>query len=140
VYGGSGDDLIVGGYGNDTLSGGPGADQINAQDGQKDTIVFCAGEYDAVYYDRGLDVLQGCIAPQGTAGKDTGLTAGETSKATTLSAEQPPEGLFEHSGKVLVEHEDKELCLPEKELKGHLKHGDEILNPAGCSSAEQGRR
>jgi hypothetical protein len=41
----------------------------------------------------------------------------------------PPEGesvLVDHKGK-------KELCLPEAALKGHLKHGDEVIDEEGCS-------
>ncbi len=140
VYGGYGDDRVVGGYGNDTLDGGPGADQINAQDGQKDTIVIRTGEGDVVYYDKGLDVLEVPVSPQGTAGESTGLSAAEAAKKADLRTERPPEGLFEHTGKVLVEHEGEELLLSEKELKGHLGHGDEILDPTGRSGAEQGRR
>ena len=143
VYGGHGDDLVQGGYGYDTLDGGPGADRINAQDGQKDTINVCGSEYgDVVYYDKGLDVLRGCISPQGSAASEsTRLTAEEAAEAKVeLLTERPPADLFGHTGKVLVEHKGEELCLPEKGLKGHMAHGDHILNPAGCSNAEQGRR
>jgi hypothetical protein len=42
---------------------------------------------------------------------------------------------------VLVEHKGKkELCLPEAALKGHLKHGDEIIDEQGCSDTDQGSR
>lgn len=144
VDGGYGDDLVQGGYGYDTLSGGPGVDQINAREGQKDVINVCGGEYgDVVYYDRGLDVLQGCATPQGTAARESsGLSADEAIKAgkVKLSTQQPPKGLFEHSGKVLVEHKGKETCVAEKALKGHLGDGAKVVNPAGCSGAEQGRR
>ncbi len=129
----------MGGYGSDTLDGGPGADEINAQDGQKDTILIRAGEYDTIYYDRGLDVLQVPVSPQQTAIESASLSADEAGKVE-LSTERPPAGLFEHSGKVLVEHKGKELMLAEKELKGHIGHGDEILDPTGRSSVEQGRR
>ena len=124
VYGGAGNDLVVGGPGRDYLSGGTGGDQINAQDGYQDTI-NCNNEYDRVYYDRGLDILQEC--PSAGRGEN-------------LVTEQPPKDLFKHTGKVLIEHKGKELLLPEKALKGHLGHGDEILNPTGRSSVEQGRR
>ena len=144
VDGGYGDDLVQGGYGYDTLSGGPGADQINAQEGQKDTINVCGGEYgDVVYYDRGLDVLQGCVSPQGTAStQSAGMSADEAIEAgkVKLVAQKPPKGLFEHTGKVLVEHKGKELLVAEKELKGHMGHGDHILDPTGRSGAEEGRR
>ncbi len=141
VNGGYGNDLIVGGYGNDVLSGGPGGDQINARDGQKDTIVFCINE-DTVYYDSSLDVLRdSCVSPQGTASKSTSLSASEATETGqgTLVAKQPPKGLFGHTGKVLIKHEGEEQCVAAKELKGHLKHGDEVLNTQGCSDPEEGR-
>ncbi len=135
VKGGSGNDKVVGGKGNDTLDGGPSADTINAQDGQKDTILIRTSEPDTVYYDRGLDVLKNRMSAQGS----TSLTASEAGKVE-LSTERPPEGLFEHTGMVLVEHEGEELLLAEEELEGHLAHGDEILDPMGRSEAEQGQR
>ncbi len=112
---------MAGGLGNDTLDGGPGADEINARDGEKDTIVVRSGEGDVVYYDRGLDVLEGC--PEN-------------------AVELPPtESPFEAGTKVLVEHKGKkELCLPEAALNGHLKHGDEVLSWEGCSDTEGGRK
>lgn len=132
------------------MSGGPGIDQINAQEGQKDVINVCGGEYgDVVYYDRGLDVFQGCASSsqQGTAAgtntTTTTLTADEASKANKevkLAAEKPPKGLFEHTGKVLVDHKGKEKCVSEKALKGHIENGATIVNPAECSNAEEGRR
>ena len=139
VYGGYGDDLVQGGYGYDTLSGGPGADQINAQEGQKDTINVCGGEYgDVVYYDRGIDVLQGCVSAQGTAtmSAEEAIESGKVK----LRTEKPPKGLFEHTGKVLVEHKGKEMVVAEKELKGHMAHGDHILDPTGRAAAGEGRR
>jgi Ca2+-binding RTX toxin-like protein len=141
IYGGYGDDLVQGDSGEDTLDGGPGADEINAQDGQRDTIVIRSGEYDVVYYDRGLDVLQSQVYPQGTAGEGTGVTVDEAIEAgkVELAAEEPPEGLFEHTGKVLVEHEGEELLVAEKGLKGHLEHGDEILDPMGRSAGAEER-
>lgn len=144
VYGGYGDDLVQGGYGYDTLNAGPGADRINARDGQRDTIELCgSGAYDVVYYDRGLDVLLGCVSSREAAsGESAGLSADEAIKATRvkLSTVRPPESLFRHTGKVLVEHKGKELCVAEKALKGHIEEGDKIINPAECSSAEGGRR
>jgi hypothetical protein len=134
VTGGYGHDLVVGGSGEDTLDGGPGSDEINAQDGQKDTIVIRPGEYDTVYYDKGLDVLQEQTASQESADRSGELTASETGK-TELVAKRPPEGLFAHTGKVLVEHGAEELLLPEGELKGHLGHGDEMIDPTGRAAA-----
>ena len=139
VDGGYGDDLVQGGYGYDTLSGGPGADQINAQEGQKDTINVCNAYGDTVYYDRGLDVLQGCVSAQGTSAAMSAEEAIESGKVK-LRAEKPPKGLFEHTGKVVVEHKGKEMVVAEKELKGHTKHGDHIIDPTGRSGAEEGQR
>ena len=139
VDGGYGDDLVQGGYGYDTLSGGPGADQINAQEGQKDTINVCGSvSGDVVYYDRGLDVLVGCVSPQGTASTSTAMSAEEAIEAgkVKLVAEKPPKGLFEHTGKVVVEHKGKEMVVAEKELEGHMKHGDHIIDPTGRAGAE----
>ncbi len=135
LYGGYGDDLVAGGRGEDTLDGGPGADEVNAQDGQKDTIVIRSGEGDVVYYDKGLDVLVAPVSPQGTASLSA-TEAGE--KEVELSAERPPKGLFEPHGKVLVEHKGEELLVSERTLERHLGHGDEVLDPTG-RAAEEGR-
>jgi len=121
VDGGSGDDLIQGGYGNDALYTGLGDDQVNAQDGQRD-IITCGSGNDLIYIDSKLDVLRDC----GTGRAE-------------LSRLAAPDDLFAHTGKVLVDHDGDERCLPEEKLKGHLEHGDEIINPAGCSNASQGR-
>lgn len=114
INGQRGNDIIQGDYGNDTLSTGPGSDRVNAQDGERDRIICDTPASDAVYYDQGLDVLEGC-------------------RADLTRELPPPDGLFEPKGKILVKHKDKkELCLPEAALKGHLDHGDELLNPHGC--------
>jgi hypothetical protein len=136
VRGGYGADLVAGGPGNDTLDGGFGADEINARDGQKDTIVIRSGEGDVVYYDKGLDVLVVPASPQGSA---AGLSVAEAGEKAELSTERPPEGLFEPSGKILVEHEGEERLVSEQALEGHLGHGDEIIDPTGRASAEEGR-
>ena len=118
VNGQGGDDLIEGGPGRDTLSTGAGSDRVDARDGERDSIT-CQGSNDAVYYDRGLDVVEGCAA--------SGLTE-----------LPPPDGLFESDSKVLVGHAvgDDELCVPEKALKGHLEHGDEVLDWSGCTGRQ----
>jgi hypothetical protein len=115
VNGQGGDDLINGGPGRDTLKTGRGSDRVEAKDGEKDTIT-CDGS-DAVSYDVGLDVLEGC---------------------TPGLIELPPtDSPFDSDTKVLVEHkEGKELCLPEAALKGHMKHGDEVLDWSGCTEEE----
>ena len=130
---------MQGRYVYDTLSVEPRADQINAQESQKDTINVCDAYGDTIYYDRGLDVLQGCVSAQGTSAAMSADEAIESGKVK-LKAEKPPKGLFEHTGKVLIEHEGKEKLVAEKELKGHMEHGDHVLDPTGRHSAEEGRR
>jgi hypothetical protein len=39
------------------------------------------------------------------------------------------------SGRVLVDHNGKELCLPLAALHRHLKHGDEVVDEEGCADA-----
>lgn len=135
VNGGKGRDIIVGGGGSDVLNGGPGFDRVNAQDGLKDTIVVCGNENDKIFYDKGLDVLRYCQASTSNT-----LTAMSTSEPTTggsnLSTQAPPKSIFENTGKVLVDHKSGEQCVAEKDLKSHIRHGDEIINPSGCSSTE----
>ncbi len=121
VYGGRGDDLIQGGFGNDALYTGRGDDQVNARDGHRD-VITCGSGNDLIYLDFGLDVLRDC----GT-------------KRANISRLAPPDDLFAHSGKVLVDHDGTDRCLPEEDLKDHLEHGDEIINPSGCSDDKQGR-
>ena len=97
-----GDDLIVGGTGEDTLYGGPGADEVDARDGLRDVIdVTGSGSGDVVYYDRGIDVLVTSSVESASAAEAAEATMAE------LSASKPPEGLFAHTGKVLIEHEDE---------------------------------
>ena len=144
VYGGYGRDLVQGGYGYDFLDGGPNGDQINAREGQKDTIVIRPNDYDTIYYDRGLDVFYTPTSLQGTAAKEgaRAMSAEEAMKAgkVKLVAEKPPEGLFEHTGKVLIGHKGEEMLVAEKAVKGHMDHGDKILDPTGRAGVEEGRR
>lgn len=143
VHGGYGNDLLSGGHGNDLLDGGPGADEVDARDGQKDIIVIRAQDFDTIYYDRGLDVLQREMSPQGSANEKSAGVGSEDAVEpgkVRLLAKKPPEGYFEHTGKVLVEHEGEELLVAEKDLGSHLGHGDEILDPTGRAEAEGGRR
>ena len=144
LHGGRGDDLLQGGYGYDFMDAGPGADRVNAQDGRRDTIALRYGEGDVVYYDRGLDVLQSPMVPQGTAaeGSAAAMSVEEAIEAgkVRVVAEKPPKGLFEHTGKVVVEHEGKEKLVAEKEVRAHTAHGDRILDPTGRHGAEGGRR
>ncbi|MGB3634214.1 MAG: calcium-binding protein [Rubrobacteraceae bacterium] len=138
VNGGAGGDLLVGGRGRDVLNGGPGFDRLNAQDGRRDIIIMCRNERDEVYYDRGLDVLRYCAG----AARDTLRTSAEmvadtssAADASNLSTRKPPGDLFENSREVLVKHEGSEQCVPEKELKNHVAHKDEIINATGCSTS-----
>jgi Ca2+-binding RTX toxin-like protein len=142
IRGGNRGDLVEGGAGEDLLDGGPGSDQINARDGQKDTIVIRSGEYDTVYYDKGLDVMvtpaEAPASAQGRIGEATGSTATEaTEDRTELLAERPPEDLFEPHGKILVNHAGTRLLVPEGELAGHLGHGDEMVDPTGRAQEER---
>jgi hypothetical protein len=133
-----GDDLLVGGTGEDILNAGPGADQVNAQDGQRDVIDLTgSGGGDVVYYDRGIDeFVTSSVEPI-----DEGASAAEAARTTgaELSAAKPPEGLFAHTGKVLLEHKGEELLVAEKQVEGHTAHGDEIIDPTGRVGAGQGR-
>lgn len=137
INGGPGNDLIVGGHGRDVLNGGGWLDKIDARDGWRDVIIMCGNERDEVYYDWGLDVLRYCEG-QSIAASSSSSEASDGH--SSLSTRKPPEDLFEHSGKVLVSHENEKQCVPEKELKNHLEHGDEVINPTGCSDSEKGRR
>ena len=116
VNGQGGNDLIEGGPGRDTLRTGTGSDRVEAKDGFKDTII-CRGSNDAVYYDRGLDVLEGC-----------------PNAITALTLTDSP---FEPGTKALVEHEGEQICLPEVALNGHLEHGDRVLHWSGCDEQQQ---
>ena len=136
INGGYGNDILVGGGGSDVLNGGPGFDQINAQDGQRDTIIVCGNENDKIYYDKGLDVLRYCQAS--TSGTMTAMSVDEpaTADKANLSTQTPPKSIFGNTGKVLIAHKSGEQCVAAKEVKSHTNHGDEIINPSGCSSAE----
>jgi hemolysin type calcium-binding protein len=121
LLGQRGEDWMEGNRGNDALYTGMGDDQVNARDGQRD-VITCGPGSDLIYLAFRLDVLRDC-----------GTNRAETSRLA------PPDDLFAHTGKVFVNHDGSERCLPEEELKDHLEHGDEILNPAGCSNDKQGR-
>jgi hypothetical protein len=113
INGQGGNDVIDGGPGSDTLKTGKGSDRVEAKDGNKDFIT-CRGSNDLVNYDRGLDVLNGCV--------------------TASTGPVQPVDPSEPHAKVLVDHKGKkDLCLPEAAVGGHLRHGDEVLNWSGCS-------
>jgi hypothetical protein len=69
-------------------------------------------------------------------------SAAEAARATgaELSAATPPEGLFAHTGKVLVEHRGEELLVAEERVGAHTAHGDEIIDPMGRAGEEGGSR
>lgn len=133
INGGRGHDLISGGPGRDVLNGGPNTDQVNARDGRRDVIILCGNERDKIYYDRGIDILRFCEGSYSASKTDSGEAP--SSSASNLTTQRPPTSLFDHSGEVLVEHRGEEQCIPEKDLKDHAKHGDEIINPASCTSS-----
>jgi hypothetical protein len=62
---------------------------------------------------------------------------GAQDQKVELTTERPPEGLFEPSGKVLVEHEGERVLVAEQALEVHLEHGDEIIDPTGRAGAEE---
>jgi hypothetical protein len=77
--------------------------------------------------------VSGNQAPRGTVNDISGNPAQEC--PTT----PPPGGTPEEGDWVLVDHKGKkELCLPEAALKGHLKHGDEVISEEGCSDDSEG--
>src|SRR5918997_601817 len=133
LEGQDGDDLIVGGPGGDTLYGGPGSDEVDARDGRRDVIdITGSGSGDVVYYDRGIDEFVRASVQSGSAAEAAEATGAE------LTAQEPPEGLFEPHARVLVDHEGERLLVAEKGLERHLGHGDEIVDPTGRAGAEQG--
>ncbi len=128
-----GDNLLIGGPGEDKMFGGPGADKVDARYGRRDVIDLTGlASDDVVYYDKGIDKLV-------VSAETAGTSAAEAARSTgvELSPQEPPAGLFEHHGKVLVAHEGEGLLVPEKELGAHLGHGDEILDPTGRAGEEK---
>jgi hypothetical protein len=129
-----GADLIVGGAGGDTLYGGPGADEVDAQDGRRDVVDLTgSGANDLVYYDRGIDVFVNSSVE--SVGEGSSATEAARTTGAELSASKPPEELFAHTGKVLVEHRGEELLVVEKQVERHTPHGDEIIDPTGRGRA-----
>ena len=136
LEGQDGDDLLVGGTGEDTLRGGLGADEVDAQDGRRDVIdVTGATAGDIVYYDKGIDEF----VTSSVQSAERATSAAEAARATEaeLSAQEPPEGLFEPHARVLIEHEGERQLVAEKDLERHLGHGDEIVDPTGRAGAER---
>ena len=139
LEGQKGADLVVGGTGEDTLSGGPGADKVDAQDGRRDVIDLTgSGAGDVVYYDRGVDEFVTSSVEPVEEGSASAAEAARTTGAE-LSASKPPEGLFVHTGKVLVEHKGEELLVAEGRVGAHTAHGDEIIDPTGRAGTGQER-
>jgi hypothetical protein len=93
------------------------------------------GIYNAgtLYQCVGSSVYDNEAAP-GTAQDILGTPAQQC--ATSPGPGGPPEG-----ERVLVDHKGKkELCLPEAALKGHLKHGDEVIDEEGCSEESAAKK
>jgi hypothetical protein len=67
-------------------------------------------------------------APPGTENNIAGTRAQQCPTGS-------PGGGPQEGNRVLIEHKGKELCLPEAALKGHLKHGDEVIDEEGCSDS-----
>ncbi len=63
------------------------------------------------------------------------IDIGSDTIETQVIASSPEEPGEDNGERVLVEHKGKELCLPQAALKGHLKHGDEVISEEGCSNA-----
>ena len=99
-----------------------------------------SGPGDVVYYARGLDVLVTSVEPAAEEGADVSAAEAAETTGAELSAAKPPEGLFDHTGKVLVDHKGEELLVAEGRVEAHTAHGDEILDPTGRAGAEGGRR
>jgi hypothetical protein len=99
----------------------------NATDGGG---IFNAG---TLYQCVGSSVYDNEAAP-GTAQDIAGTPAQQC--PTSPGPGGPPEG-----ERVLVDHKGKkELCLPEAALKGHLKHGDEVIDEEGCSEESAAKK
>jgi hypothetical protein len=110
-----------------TLDGGSLVYTNNATNG--------GGIYNAgtLYQCVGSSVYDNEAAP-GTAQDIAGTPAQQC--PTSPGPGGPPEG-----ERVLVDHKGKkELCLPEAALKGHLKHGDEVIDEEGCSEESAAKK
>jgi hypothetical protein len=93
------------------------------------------GIYNAgtLYQCVGSSVYDNEAAP-GTAQDIAGTPAQEC--PTSPGPGGPPE-----EERVLVDHKGKkELCLAESALKGHLKHGDEVIDEEGCSEESAAKK
>jgi hypothetical protein len=110
-----------------TLTGGSSVFSNTATNG--------GGIYNAgtLYQCVGSSVYDNEAAP-GTAQDIAGTPAQQC--PTSPGPGGPPEG-----ERVLVDHKGKkELCLPEAALKGHLKHGDEVIDEEGCSEESAAKK
>lgn len=138
LEGQDGDDRLAGGTGEDTLRGGPGADEVDARDGRRDVIDITGAEPgDVVYYDRGIDEF--VTSSVESAGEGPGAAGAARASGAELTAAEPPEGLFEPHGRVLVEHGGERLLVAEGRVGAHTAHGDEIIDPTGQAGAGRGR-
>ena len=73
------------GPGEDTVRGGSGDDFIEAIDKTKDTIGCGAGAKDRVYYDKGLDTIQGCEIARVRYQEETFLASSAAAKDVNTS-------------------------------------------------------
>jgi hypothetical protein len=91
-----------------------------------------------IYNGGTLTICGGTVS--GNSAQGTGDDIAGAPAQECPAAPPPGDSVPEKGRRVLVEHKGKELCLPEAALKGHLKHGDEVISEEGCSDTEQGSR
>jgi hypothetical protein len=108
-----------------TLGGGASVFSNNAINGgggiyNAGTLYLCGG------------TVSGNHASSGTGDDILGTPAQQC--PTSPGPGGPPEG-----ERILVDHKGKELCLPKAALRGHLEHGDEVINEEGCSDPAAGK-
>jgi hypothetical protein len=109
-----------------TLGGGASVFSNNAINGgggiyNAGTLYLCGG------------TVSGNHASSGTGDDILGTPAQQC--PTSPGPGGPPKG----GNRILVDHKGKELCLPKAALRGHLRHGDEVINEEGCSDPAAGK-
>jgi hypothetical protein len=109
-----------------TLGGGASVFSNNAINGgggiyNAGTLYLCGG------------TVSGNHASSGTGDDILGTPAQQC--PTSPGPGGPPKG----GNRILVDHKGKELCLPKAALRGHLEHGDEVINEEGCSDPAAGK-
>jgi predicted outer membrane repeat protein len=130
-------------YANKALDGGgiynAGTLRLNAGSSVHDNVATHDGG--GIYNDGALYLCGGTVSsnhlttPTGPENNVSGTPAQDCPPSSPGPGGPPGEG-----NRVLVEHKGQELCLPEAALKGHLKHGDEVIDEQGCSDTDQGSR